>query len=172
MASLVIKYTPLCTGRKGHVTPDSVEGTNAAIRARIRARMVERGWRENDYARLGELVGMDRRQVRKLVAEGPATTDSVPASFLADLARAGFADAGWLLTGAAPPASDAEARLEAVRRLVQPGGAVDARVLHAVSLLLAAPGAERAEVDARLGRAADLLAELRQERRPDGRSSG
>jgi len=96
---------------------------------------------------------------------------SAPAEYLAWLARQGES-ASWLLTGTHPPASDAEARLDAVRLLVRPGAHVDARVMHAVSLLLAAPGAERAEVDARLARAADLLAELRQERRPDGRSSG
>jgi transcriptional regulator with XRE-family HTH domain len=133
------------------------------------------GW---TLARLAEKAGVTYRTAQNWLGGArdgagqlPEAKD-IPSWFVAAAAEILAVDPGWLLTGTAPPASDAEARLGAVRRLVQPGAPADARVLHAVSLLLAAPESVPAAVGALLDHALEILEDVEQGRRPDGRASG
>jgi len=133
------------------------------------------GW---TLARLAEKAGVTYRTAQNWLGGARDSTGQlpeakdVPSWFVAAAAEILAVDPGWLLTGTAPPASDAEARIEAVRRLVQPGAHVDARVLHAVSLLLSPPHAERAAVDALLAQAAEMLEGAERRRRTDDQASG
>lgn len=122
---------PVHDAVKGHVTPIS-DDQQDDIRRRIRDRMVARGWEPTDYGRLGNLVGIDRRQVRKYLTDDlEAQSRAIPATFIALLERKGFAAARWLLLeDGLPdpmPPGEPEKILAEIRRLVaeRPTGVVE-----------------------------------------------
>lgn len=109
--------------RIGNINDDgaAVKDINDQIRGRISERLHALGWAEDDYARIAEAWGMDRKQLRKyLVAE----TQTIPAELVLKMHQSGFASAHWILTGEGSQVplgpSQAERVLEEIQKILRP----------------------------------------------------